>query len=338
MPPSRRRPVPSTPTGGRPRVAGLRKRTEPAAERPEPVEPAGHVEHPEPAGHVEPTGRPADDAVTEAARPGVEPTEAESAGVEPADRVEEGSPRVLGLIEPREDADETDGSTGETPGTGEDADEAPAPSPRPRPSGRRRRAGEAVAASVLDDDHEPRPVRRTARAGLVLPVSLLVLAALLVGLGAWFQARAGAVDHDLALVDSARTSEVAGQAREAVEKAFSYDFADVAATENAANELLVGRAKCQYNAIFGPVRTLAPEQKLVVTVKAVSSGVTSLSGDRATVLLFVDQVTTRTTDNQSGGGIAMMRVGAQEVDGRWKVDNMEMFGQSGDQAAETAKC
>jgi len=86
------------------------------------------------------------------------------------------------------------------------------------------------------------------------------------------------------------------------------------------------------------VKTLAPEQKLVVTVRVVSSGVTSLEGDRATVLLFIDQVTTRTTDNQTGGGIAMMRVGAQRSDGRWKVDNMEMFGQTGDQSAEMAKC
>jgi Mce-associated membrane protein len=160
----------------------------------------------------------------------------------------------------------------------------------------------------------------------------------LAGLGFWFESRARDVRLNEALVDTGGTTEVSGQAREAVEKAFSYNFADVAATENAANELLVGQAKCQYNAIFGPVKTLAPEQKLVVSVKVVSSGVTSLAGDRATVLLFLDQVTTRTTDNQTGGGIAMMRVGAQRVDGRWKVDNMEMFGQSGDQSAEMQKC
>ncbi|MFD1151017.1 hypothetical protein, partial [Saccharothrix hoggarensis] len=224
--------------------------------------------------------------------------------------------------------------------------------------------GEAVAPSVLDDvqprratadhatserataDRAAKTRRRASdgdetsslRTGLALPVALVVLAALLAGLGYWFQHRAGQVDYNEALVDSAGTTEVAGQTREAVEKAFSYNFADVTATERAANELLVGKAQCQYNAIFDPVRKLAPEQKLVVTVKAVSSGVTSLDGDRATVLLFLDQVTTRTTDNQTGGGIAMMRVGARKVDGRWKVDNMEMFGQTGDQAAETGKC
>ncbi len=346
MPPSRRRPVPTTPTV-RPRVAGLRKRPEPGTAPAKPEADAGvDVE----VTSVEDTqvGRSqAEDAQ-------VEDTQVEDTRVEdtPANGVEArkaGSTEPLGLIEPREDA-EDDLAEGDV------AD----PAPRPRPTGRRKRTGEAVAPSVLDDvpskhtkpgadiaeqaawaaRYRAADVRAAsaARNGLVLPIALVVLAGLLVGLGVWFQDQAGDVRYDQALVDSAGTTEVAGQTREAVEKAFSYNFADVSATEKAANELLVGKAKCQYNAIFGPVRTLAPEQKLVVTVKAVSSGVTSLDGDRATVLLFLDQVTTRTTDNQSGGGIAMMRVGAQKVDGRWKVDNMEMFGQTGDQAAETAKC
>lgn len=341
MPPSRRRPVPTTPTT-RPRVAGLRKRPEPGAA------PGTDA----PVNGVDAGTAPAAD--TRPGREGAEPTAAEPTAAEPtADRADTlpsdrdimRPAEVTGLIEPRED-DEDDEDTGN--GTAE-------PAPRPRPTGRRRRTGEAVAPSVLTEPGaEPskseadawaarhnEPADRSTRlggSGRVLPIALVVLAALLVGLGLWFQDRAGEVRYNQALVDSAGTTEVAGQAREAVEKAFSYNYADVSATEEAANELLVGKAKCQYNAIFGPVRTLAPEQKLVVTVKAVSSGVTSLDGDRATVLLFLDQVTTRTTDNQSGGGIAMMRVGAQKVDGRWRVDSMEMFGQSGDQAAETAKC
>jgi Mce-associated membrane protein len=312
VPPSRRRPVPTTPTT-RPRVAGLRKRPETGST---PVEDA-QVEDPR-----------AEDGGTDTPVPAA--TSAPRAETLPSDRDITHPNEAGGLIEPREDR------------------EAETPEPaRPRPTGRRKRTGEAVAPSVLA---QPEPAHETSeawvarhtadepRSGLALPIALVVVAALLIGLGVWFQRQAGEVRYNQALVDSAGTTEVAGQAREAVEKAFSYNFADVSATEKAANELLVGKAKCQYNAIFGPVRTLAPEQKLVVTVKAVSSGVTELDGDRATVLLFLDQVTTRTTDNQSGGGIAMMRVGAQRVDGRWRVDNMEMFGQTGDQAAETAKC
>ena len=49
------------------------------------------------------------------------------------------------------------------------------------------------------------------------------------------------------------------------------------------------------------------------------------------MLVFADQVTTRTTDNQSGGGTAMLRVSAVDAGGRWKIDNMEMFGATAEQ-------
>ncbi|ATE57456.1 hypothetical protein CNX65_32530 [Actinosynnema pretiosum] len=197
-------------------------------------------------------------------------------------------------------------------------------------------AAEPSAAQGAETAPEtaPAPPRRP----WLLPTALVLLSALLLALGAWFQTAASRVAHDRALVDAAGTAEVGEQVRDAVERAFSYDFADVGATERAAAEVLVGRAECQYDAIFGQVRALAPEQKLVVTVKAVTSGVTSLDGDRATVLLFLDQVTTRTTDNRSGGGVAMMRVGARKEGDRWLVDGMDLFGQDATQAAELAKC
>ncbi|MEU5694267.1 hypothetical protein [Actinosynnema sp. NPDC020468] len=317
MPPARRRPVPSTPTG-RPRVAGLRKR---------PTDPPVVTPPAEPADPTPTTAAPAAVEETDPPRP-TEPTEP----VEPVEPAESDRP-----------ADSTD------PDEPEDPDE---PAAKPRPTGRRRR--DAPLPEPVDapspkprrkpgpEAAEPLPVEvvgeEPTRRGLLLPVSLLVLAAVLVGLGVWFQGRAGDVRYNRALVDSAATTEVSGQVRDAVEKAFSYNFADVSATEKAAADLLVGKAKCQYEAIFEPVRTLAPEQKLVVTVKAVSSGVTSLDDGRATVLLFIDQVTTRTTDNQSGGGIAMMRVGAEKAGDRWKVDNMEMFGSTADQSASLARC
>lgn len=292
MPPSRRRPVPSTPTG-RPKVAGLRKRPE---------------TQPPPA---DPEATPASDL----------------AGDRPVDR---GVDHPVDEVEPSPFVEAVP----------ETSDPAPAADPKPRPTGRRKRSGTPVPTAAEEPRRTVRKVDEEPAepGGVVLPIALVLVAVVLVGLGVWFQMRSGDVKYNKALVDSAGTTEVAGQVREAVEKSFSYNFADVAGTEKAANELLVGKAKCQYNAIFGPVKTLAPEQKLVVTVKAVSTGVTSLDADRATVLLFLDQVTTRTTDNQSGGGIAMMRAGAQKVDGRWKVDNMEMFGAAADQSAALAKC
>lgn len=176
------------------------------------------------------------------------------------------------------------------------------------------------------------------RPSWILPVALVVIGVLLGGLGGFFLYKSRSVSYDAALVDAATTSAVNGQVREAVEKSFSYNFADVESTEKAARELLTGKALCQYNAVFGPVKEVAPQQKLVVTVRVVSSAVSSLKDGRATVLVFADQVTTRTTDNQSGGGTAMLRVSAIDDGGRWKIDNMEMFGASADQNRQLQSC
>ncbi|GLZ30544.1 hypothetical protein Lesp02_27330 [Lentzea sp. NBRC 105346] len=268
MPPIRRRPVPTPPAGGRPKVAGLHRRAD---------------------------------------VPGEESTEVTQAFVEDVA------------------AEESTAET--TPETKAAATNAPSTKAQ-------KKAPKKAEAEVAEPLDAPKPWQPS----WVLAGALLVVALLLGGLGFWFQQQAGKTSFDAALVDANATSEVNGQVREGVEKAFSYNFADVAATEKAANELLTGKAKCQYNAVFGPVKTLAPEQKLVVTVKVVASAVSSLKDDHATVLVFVDQVTTRTTDNQTGGGTAMLRAGAQKADGRWKIDNMEMFGQTAEQAEQMKQC
>ncbi|SEQ80615.1 hypothetical protein [Lentzea albida] len=197
---------------------------------------------------------------------------------------------------------------------------------------------EVVEEEPAGEKSGAEPSSPAARPGWLLPAALLLVAVLLGGLGTFFLVKSRSVSYDAALVDSATTSEVNGQVREAVEKSFSYNFADVEATEKAARELLTGKALCQYNAVFGPVKEVAPQQKLVVTVRVVSSAVSSLKGDRATVLVFADQVTTRTTDNQSGGGTAMLRVSTIDDGGRWKIDNMEMFGATAEQNQQLQGC
>ncbi|MET9228362.1 hypothetical protein [Lentzea sp. NPDC003310] len=284
MPPSRRRPIPTTPAGGRPKVAGLNRRaSEPAVV--EPVEPAA----------AEPV-EPAVETVVEDARP-----EAEGA-----------DPKAPEAVDPTPSA--TEPAEAEKPG-----------------------AAVLTRKGVADKPADPAPATAI-RHGWQLPAALLAVAVLLGALGTFFLVQSRAVSYNAALVDSGATSEVNGQVREAVEKSFSYNFADVEATEKAAKELLTGKALCQYNAVFGPVKEVAPQQKLVVTVRVVSSAVSSLKGNNATVLVFADQVTTRTTDNQSGGGTAMLRVSAVEDGGRWKIDNMEMFGATAEQNRQLQGC
>ncbi|MEU7479285.1 hypothetical protein AB0A63_25085 [Lentzea sp. NPDC042327] len=301
MPPPRRRPIPTPPAGGRPRVAGLNRR----AAAPEAGE-ATEVVTPETAAAKR---AEATEAVERAEAAGAgEVVEAPDAG-QSAETVE---PEESGLKAP------------------EAVDWTPSAAPKPAKSEPAEAEPEGLPVEVAGT--------RSASGGWVLPVALVVVALLFAGLGTFFLVKSRSGGYDSALVDSATTSSVNGQVREAVEKSFSYNFADVTATEKAAKELLTGKALCQYNAVFGPVREIAPQQKLVVSVRVVSSAVSSLRDGRATVLVFADQVTTRTTDNQTGGGTAMLQVGAVEDGGRWKVDNLRMFGATADQDRQLQSC
>ncbi|WP_157528440.1 hypothetical protein [Nocardia sp. NRRL S-836] len=318
MPPSRRRPIPTPPAGGRPRVAGLNRRSGAAAEAPEAAVTPEAVEVEETAGS-EAVEAPESTSKAPAEVPADVPAEA------PADATED-------------DAEDTGGAAPKAaealdwPPSAESKAAKPRPEPAPKPSpGATAAVAEPVAAGGATAEGWALP-------GWLVPVALLVVAVVFAGLGTFFLAKSRSVTYDAALVDSATTSAVNGQVREAVEKSFSYNFADVTATEKAAKELLTGRALCQYNAVFGPVREIAPQQKLVVTVRVVSSAVSSLRDGRATVLVFADQVTTRTTDNQSGGGTAMLQVGAVSDGGRWKIDNLKMFGATADQDRQLQGC
>jgi Mce-associated membrane protein len=160
---------------------------------------------------------------------------------------------------------------------------------------------------------------------------LAVLGALTVALGgvaAWSAAEEGALTgaasaRNDALSDNGRTSEVKGQITTAVNTAFSYNYADVAKTEKAAREVLTGKAVQQYDRLFALVRKQAPTQKQVLTTTVTESAVTSLTGDRARLLVFADQRNTRTDTNQTSYSAAVFAVNAVDVDGTWKIAGID---------------
>ncbi|QGK71545.1 hypothetical protein GIY23_20305 [Allosaccharopolyspora coralli] len=185
--------------------------------------------------------------------------------------------------------------------------------------------GEATTASSeasAEGDGATDAKRRTSP---LVPI-LLGAAAVCAALAVWFliasQAAWSAGGDNEALVDPARTSEVNGQVSDAVEKLFSYDFADTGKTEKAANDLLVGDAVGEYNELFTTVKEQAPIQKLVVTTTVKASGVTQLDGNRAEVLLFVDQNAVRTDNGQDNIGPAQLSVTAQKEGDSWKISQI----------------
>ncbi|MEU0529736.1 hypothetical protein [Amycolatopsis tolypomycina] len=148
---------------------------------------------------------------------------------------------------------------------------------------------------------------------------------LMAGLAVWFTLEArsanAVVAHNSAMSDVAGTADAAKEIGAALGTVFSYRYDDPDQSSQAAREVLTGPALGQYEQLFGQVRKLAVEQKLVVTSTAVASGVKLLVGDRAALLVFLDQTGTR-GDGQRSTGAAQLSVTAERVAGKWRVTGM----------------
>jgi Mce-associated membrane protein len=211
--------------------------------------------------------------------------------------------------------------------------------PAPKPSPRRKSRDEGTAkpsdfaeaeAALTEPEAEPEPrADRPRRNPYVLAGALFGLAIVLAGFATWFKIEDNhvtAATENTALLDAGRTAQVNQAATSAAETLFSYDFNDIAKTQNAAKDLLLNdEVKATYNNLMGEVERLAPQQKIVVTVKASRSAVVMLNGDFAKVMVFVDQTATRTDQNQTSSGSAQLWLQMQYVDGKWKVSNLNTY-------------
>ncbi|WP_409179257.1 hypothetical protein F9C11_22120 [Amycolatopsis sp. VS8301801F10] len=178
---------------------------------------------------------------------------------------------------------------------------------------------DAPVDEPVEEPVEPLPRKRRAR--LVFPAVAIVLAALAV----WFTVEArdtnAVLAHNTALSDVSGTADAGKQISAALGTLFSYRYDDPARNDRAAKDLLTGPALTQYSRLFGQVRQLAAEQKLVVTSTAVASGVKLLDGDRAALLVFLDQTGTR-GDGQRSTGAAQLSVTAERTGGKWRITGM----------------
>lgn len=169
------------------------------------------------------------------------------------------------------------------------------------------------------------------RVDVASPVVLGVVAVLLAVFGVWALRQADAARDDpavrnTALTDGAATSEVKGAVADMVGKVFSFNYTDPARTQKAAQDALTGKAVRQYEEIFAKVREDAPKAKTVLSTRVTDSAVTTLTGDRAVVLVFADQQTTRTSDGTSTHAPAMLTVTAVHREGHWRINALDTYG------------
>jgi Mce-associated membrane protein len=168
--------------------------------------------------------------------------------------------------------------------------------------------------------------RRSWRIAAALGAATVVLG----GFGAWATVhanseRSSAAAQNTALTDGPATAAVRREIAAAVNTIFSYNYANTAATRQAAQGLLTGPAVRQYNTLFALVTKNAPAQKLVVTTRVTNTGVEMLNGDRARLLVFANQQDTRAGTSQTSYAGAMFAVTALRQGGRWKIENIDTF-------------
>jgi Mce-associated membrane protein len=187
---------------------------------------------------------------------------------------------------------------------------------------------ERSTAETASADASPATVAVPAwRSRLWPSLALLVVAALLIGVGVAYEIRQHTIRSqssakNSALADSPATSEVIGQVSTALNKVLSYQYANPTATQQAAGQLLTGDASTQYKTLFTALQQKAPGEKLTLVAKVVTAGVTSLHGNTAQLLVFLDQSSTRASDKQSSTSAAQLDVTAVKQGGTWKISEL----------------
>ncbi|MFI2377405.1 hypothetical protein ACH5AO_20365 [Streptomyces sp. NPDC018964] len=163
--------------------------------------------------------------------------------------------------------------------------------------------------------------RRTRRAALAVLAAVLVLG----GCGFLYGAHrltSAESARNRALTDAEATHRVAGEVANALARVFSYTPDGTAAAERSARSVLDGRAARQYQDLFDQVRDDLTEQRVTLSTRAVRTGVIELDGDRARLLVFLDQTSRRGKD-QATTAAAQLTVTARLENGRWRIVDLK---------------
>jgi Mce-associated membrane protein len=183
------------------------------------------------------------------------------------------------------------------------------------------------AAASADIESDPRPAASADRkrvrllTGLAAAAVVLVAAAVVAAVG-WRSAATSGPRSNEAFVDSAATAEVVGQVTNDMTTVYSYDYTTLPANEAAANAVITGKFATEFPRVFGPVKQLAPQEQAVLKSTVPAAGVILLQGDRARLLMMIDQTGTRGAAKEATGATARLVVDAQKVDGRWKISEV----------------
>lgn len=191
------------------------------------------------------------------------------------------------------------------------------PSPAPEPA----EEPEAPAASRAGDGEG----RDKAVVSIIAVLALVF--ALIAGFFAFKLADVYSTTSNQAISDAVGTEGVQKDVTAAVESLLSYDYNKIDEHEKTARSLLVtDQVRDEFDKLYGDVKKKAPEQKIVLVTKVSYSSVLELDGDRAKVLLFVEQSASREGTDQKSSGGGQLTVDAQLQDGKWRLAGINTYG------------
>ncbi|GAA5135028.1 hypothetical protein GCM10023339_72450 [Alloalcanivorax gelatiniphagus] len=119
---------------------------------------------------------------------------------------------------------------------------------------------------------------------------------------------------------AAREAQVA--AERAVVPVLSYDYEHLEADQRAAQALMTGSYREEYDKLFTVLEENAPQTETRVTASVVASGIVRATDDRVQVLVFVDRPTTNKLSAEPVVYKDQVTLSMQLVDGEWLVDDL----------------
>jgi Mce-associated membrane protein len=149
-----------------------------------------------------------------------------------------------------------------------------------------------------------------------LLAGLTIVAAGLVAATAW----TWTTSEDSGDDPAARAAQVA--AERAVVPVLSYDHERLEEDQAAAQALMTGRYREEYDKLFTVLEENAPQTQTVVSASVVASGIVRASDERVQVLVFVDRPTTNKLSAEPVVYKDQVTVSMQLVDDEWLVDDL----------------
>ncbi|PKH43748.1 Mce-associated membrane protein [Nocardioides alpinus] len=149
-------------------------------------------------------------------------------------------------------------------------------------------------------------------AGLAIVAAGLVAATL----WTWPAADRGDAGNDSA----ARAAQVA--AERAAVPVLSYDYEHLDEDQRAAQALMTGSYREEYDKLFTVLQDNAPQTRTRVTASVIASGIVRASDERVQVLVFVDRPTTNKLSAEPVVYKDQVTLSMQLVDGEWLVDDL----------------